>query len=177
MLWWVFREPRFEKYGMFAALGVGNQMIAVLPEIDLVIVNRANTYEGERTPMPELLDLIEEILEARTGEPPTTPRWCRWRPGPDPRLAAVSDPVDDFAGEWPYPPEPLGLPQRTTVNLKVDDGALVANSDSAGPSGSISSRTAPGSRRTATKTMFRFVIPRVRLPESQTATPSSGRRW
>jgi hypothetical protein len=46
---------------------VGNQMIAVLPESDMVIVNRANTYDGETTPMPALLDLIEQVLEARTG--------------------------------------------------------------------------------------------------------------
>ncbi len=64
---------------MAAALGVGNQMIAVLPEIDLVIVNRANTYDGQRTPMPELLDLIEAVLEARIGEP-----------NPDPELAPLS---------------------------------------------------------------------------------------
>ena len=27
-MWWVFREPRFARHGMFSALGVGNQMIA-----------------------------------------------------------------------------------------------------------------------------------------------------
>ena len=134
LLWWVFREPRFKQYGMAAALGVGNQMIAVLPDIDLVIVNRANTYEGQRTPMPELLDLIEAVLEARAGEPKANPELAPLAvPASDPRLKSVSDEkLAEFAGEWPYPPAPLGMPTFTTVSITVDDGALVAYSDVSG---------------------------------------------
>ena len=57
-MWWVFREPRFEPHGMVAALGVGNNMIAALPDSDLVVVNRANTYADEDTPLPALLDRL-----------------------------------------------------------------------------------------------------------------------
>ena len=146
LLWWVLREPRFKQYGMFAALGVGNQMIAVLPDIDLVIVNRANTYEGQRTPMPELLDLIEAVLEARAGEPQANPELAPLAvPAADPRLKKVPDEqLAEFVGEWPYPPPPLGLPQITTLNVTVDEGALVIYSDVRGafreylqPDGSI----------------------------------------
>jgi CubicO group peptidase (beta-lactamase class C family) len=134
LLWWVFREPRFKQYGMAAALGVGRQMIAVLPDLDLVIVNRANTYLGEGTPMPELLDLIEAVLEARVGPPRPDPDLVELtESGPDPRLHPVPDSqLAEFVGEWPYPPEPLGLPQRTTVSTTVDDGALVAFSEVSG---------------------------------------------
>jgi CubicO group peptidase (beta-lactamase class C family)/predicted negative regulator of RcsB-dependent stress response len=134
LLWWVFREPRFKQYGMAAALGVGNQMIAVLPDIDLVIVNRANTYEGQRTPMPELLDLIEEVLEARVGEPKAdTDLAPLVVPAADPRLKPVPDEqLAKFVGEWPYPPAPLGMPPVTTVSCTIDDGALVAYSDVSG---------------------------------------------
>jgi CubicO group peptidase (beta-lactamase class C family) len=59
--WWILRQPPFLDHGMYAALGVGNQFIAVLPKSDMVIVNRANTYEGEGTPMNGLLDLVAEI--------------------------------------------------------------------------------------------------------------------
>jgi CubicO group peptidase (beta-lactamase class C family) len=146
LLWWVYREPRFKRYGMASALGVGNQMIAVLPDIDLVIVNRANTYQGQRTPMPELRDLIEEVLEARVGEPrPDAELRPLTLPGPDPRLQPVPDEqLTEFAGEWPYPPAPLGLPERLTINFTVDHGALVSYSDVRGtfrkylqPDGSI----------------------------------------
>jgi len=134
MFWWVFREPRFKQYGMVAALGVGNQMIAVLPEIDLVIVNRANTYQGEGTPRPALLDLIEAVLEARLGEPQPDAELAPLEPpAPDPRLQHVADEkLAGFVGDWPYPPAPLGLPQRTTVSVAVDDGALVAYSEVSG---------------------------------------------
>ena len=134
LLWWVFREPRFKQYGMAAALGVGNQMIAVLPDIDLVIVNRANTYQGEGTPTPALLDLIEAVLEARIGTPRPDPELeILTVSAPDPRLNPVPDSqLAEFAGEWPYPPTPLGLPQRTTVSTTIDNGALVAFSEVSG---------------------------------------------
>ena len=134
LLWWIFREPRFKQYGMASALGVGNQMIAVLPDIDLVIVNRSNTYQGQRTPMPELLDLIEEVLEARVGEPKPDPELVPLAvPAPDPRLKPVlSVQLAEFVGEWPYPPTSLGLPPRTTVNMTVDNGVLVAFSEVSG---------------------------------------------
>jgi CubicO group peptidase (beta-lactamase class C family) len=134
LLWWIYREPRFKQYGMASALGVGNQMIAVLPDIDLVIVNRANTYQGQRTPMPGLLDLIEAVLEARVGEPNPDPELMPLAvPGSDPRLKPVpSVQLAEFVGEWPYPPTPLGLPPRTTVTMTVDDGALVAFSEVSG---------------------------------------------
>jgi CubicO group peptidase (beta-lactamase class C family) len=134
MLWWVLREERFKRHGMFAALGVGNQMIAVLPDIDVVIVNRADTYRGEETPRPELLDLVESVLEARTGRPVSDPNLAPIEiPSPDPRLAPVAaDRLAGFTGEWIFPPPPLGLPQLTTVSLTEDVGALVAYSEVSG---------------------------------------------
>jgi len=146
LLWWVFREPRFKQYGMASALGVGNQMIAVLPDIDLVIVNRANTYEGQRTPMPELLDLIEAVLEARIGEPRPDPELTPLTvPDPDERLRPVPEAkLAEFVGEWTYPPTPLGLPKRFTSSFTAADGALVSYSEVRGtfreyvqPDGSI----------------------------------------
>ncbi|UCF40481.1 MAG: serine hydrolase [Gemmatimonadota bacterium] len=125
-MWWVLRERRFEQYGMFAALGVGNQMIAVLPKIDMVIVNRANTYQGEGTPMGQLLDLVEQVLEARTGAPAADPQLVPLEVDADPMVTRASDDrLTEFVGEWDYPPAPLGLPSRMTVTITADDGHLV----------------------------------------------------
>ncbi len=124
--WWILREPRFARHGMYSALGVGNQMIAVLPKSDLVIVNRANTYEGEGTPTRALLNLIEQVLEARTGTPVTNPRLVALEVGTDPRVTKVSnDRLADFVGEWEFPPAPLALPAETTVQITAGDGHLV----------------------------------------------------
>ncbi len=131
--WWVFREPRFTRHGMYSALGVGNQMIAVLPKSDLVIVNRANTYQGEGTPMPALLDLIEQVLEARTGSPVAEPLLVPLEVGADTKITEVSDDwLGEFVGEWEFPPPPLGLPTRTTVSITAGEGHLVGFSPVAG---------------------------------------------
>jgi CubicO group peptidase (beta-lactamase class C family) len=126
-MWWVLREPRFTRHGMFAALGVGNQMIAVLPKTDLVIVNRANTYQGEGTPMPALLDLIEQVLEARTGSPVADPQLAPLEVGSDPKVTQVSgDRLEEFVGEWDYPPSPLGVPSLTKVRITAGEGHVVS---------------------------------------------------
>ncbi|MBZ0111097.1 MAG: serine hydrolase [Thermoanaerobaculia bacterium] len=133
-MWWIAREPRFERYGMAAALGVGNQMIAIFPDIDLVIVNRANTYHGETTPQSELLDLVEKILQARTGVPTAQPRLVPLpEAAPDSRLRpAVPESLDELVGVFPYPPNSLGLPEATTVSVKREGDHLVTFSEVSG---------------------------------------------
>ncbi len=131
--WWISRESRFAKYGMYSAQGVGNQMIAVLPKIDMVIVNRANTYQGEGTPMRQLLDLIEEILEARIGSSAANPVLAPLEAGSDPKVTEVSnDRLTEFLGEWKYPPEQLGLPPRTEFQITGGQGHLVSYSPTRG---------------------------------------------
>jgi CubicO group peptidase (beta-lactamase class C family) len=125
-MWWVYREPRFAKHGMYAASGVGNQKIAVLPKSDMVIVNRANTYLGQGTPSAQLLDLIEQVLEARTGTPVANPELAPLETEPDPKITKVPrSQLTEFAGEWDYPPAPLGLPKIATVSIQAADTHLV----------------------------------------------------
>ncbi len=133
-MWWVFREPRFERHGMYSALGVGNQMIAVLPEIDMVIVNRADTYAGERTPMPELLELIEQVLEARTGRASTDAELVALEPGTADPLATLATEarLAGMAGEWPYPPAALGMRAQTSVRITPGEGWLEVYSPNSG---------------------------------------------
>ena len=124
--WWILRQPPFLDQGMYAALGVGNQMIAVLPKSDMVIVNRANTYEGESTPMPALLDLIAEVLAARNGTPADNPTLRPLEVTADPRIThAPEEQLKEFVGEWPYPPAPLGQEPETTLSVTLGDGFLV----------------------------------------------------
>jgi CubicO group peptidase (beta-lactamase class C family) len=133
LMWWVPREPRFTRHGMFAALGVGNQMIAVLPRSDMVIVNRADTYEGEGTPARALLDLVEQVLDARTGAPVADPTLVPLEAGTDTLITHVPDDrLAPFVGEWRFPPPPLGLPAQTTVGITVGEGHLVSHVPIAG---------------------------------------------
>ena len=125
-MWWVYREPRFEQYGMASALGVGNQMIAALPEIDLVIVNRANTYDGESTPLPALLDLIEQVLEARIGEPVADAELAELE-DTTPRPGATAEAADltSFVGTWPDPPAAFGWPAEREIEVSLRGEELV----------------------------------------------------
>jgi hypothetical protein len=102
-------------------------MIAVLPDIDLVIVNRANTYHGQGTPTKGLLDLVEQVLEARTGTVSSSPRLLPLaEPPPDPwRTVASAERLSGFAGRFPVPPSPLGLPAESSVAITARDGHLL----------------------------------------------------
>lgn len=132
-MWWTYREPRFQRHGMYSAIGVGNQMIAVLPDIDLVIVNRADTFHGERTPLRGLLDLVEQVLVARTGQPVDDPVLVPLESRPDPLVTHAPDArLEPFVGEWRYPASPLGLPERTTLRVRMGPGHLVAHSPVSG---------------------------------------------
>jgi CubicO group peptidase (beta-lactamase class C family) len=134
LLWWVAREPRFERHGMFAALGVGNQMIAVFPDIDLVIVNRADTYHGQGTPTKALLDLVDQVLGARVAPPVAQPRLVPLDDAhPDSwRTAAAADSLSAFVGRFAAPPAPLGLPADGTVSFAAGEGHLVGVWERAG---------------------------------------------
>jgi CubicO group peptidase (beta-lactamase class C family) len=132
-MWWVMREPRFTPYGAYSAQGVGNQMIAVLPKADMVIVNRADTYEGENTPSRALLDLIEQVLAARTGTPAAAPALVPLEAAVDPLITHVpADRLAPLVGTWAFPAPPLGLPAQTTITLAAGDGHLVASIPVAG---------------------------------------------
>jgi CubicO group peptidase (beta-lactamase class C family)/Flp pilus assembly protein TadD len=124
-MWWVFLDPRFERYGAYAALGVGNQMIAVFPEIDIVIVNRANTYAGEGTPPAALADLVAQVLAARTGAPAADAALVPVQDGSAPGATRVdTERLDEFEGTWAYPAPILGLPPYTEVRLEPAGGHL-----------------------------------------------------
>ena len=127
--WWILRDARFEPYGAYTALGVGNQAIAVFPKLDMVIVNRANTYEGEGTPPPQLMDLMAQVIDARTGTAAANPQLAPLADQPDPLITRVSaEDLREFVGEWDFPAPPLGLPAAYQFDVTRGDGYLVASS-------------------------------------------------
>ncbi len=127
LYWWIPRDQELSRYGTYIAAGTGGQRIVVIPGLDMVIVNRANTFEGERTPHSELLNLIEQVLAARTGSAVSEPDLEPLVAEPDPRMThAREDQLEEFAGDWSFPSRTLGLPPLTTVRITIGDGHLVA---------------------------------------------------
>ena len=155
LMWWIFDgHADLAEAGMYAALGVGNQMIAVLPERDLVIVNRANTYEGESTSGPRLLALVKAIVasqgERRDAEPALEPLGA---------AASEHDFVRDpevlraYVGEFPYPAPSIGEPETETLVELESDRLLVTTSDA----GTFEFLLAPDGSFTAEDSHYRFV--------------------
>jgi CubicO group peptidase (beta-lactamase class C family) len=127
--WWILRDARFAPYGAYTALGVGNQAIAVFPKLDLVIVNRANTYEGEGTPPPALMELMDQVIRARTASASPDPELVPLEGQPDSLITQVpDDELNEYIGEWDFPAPPLGLPTTYQLDITRADGYLVASS-------------------------------------------------
>ncbi len=96
-MWWVNVDETDRKYGMYAALGYGGHMIAVLPRENLVFVNRDNTYLGESTGRVELLQLIDAVLDAKVAPPKAKPHLV------------------------PLRVEPRGIPAEPDVTIRLED--------------------------------------------------------
>jgi CubicO group peptidase (beta-lactamase class C family) len=77
-LWWVSGE--LKDLGMYSALGVGAQIIAVLPGANLVVVQRVDTYIGKQQ-QPDLR-LFKMILAAKVSEPKTNPKFIALQNSP-----------------------------------------------------------------------------------------------
>jgi len=76
--------------------------------------------------MPELLDLVEQVLEARTGEAADNPGLAPLGESADPLITTASDAVlTEMVGEWDFPPGLLGLDAFTKVAVTASDGHLV----------------------------------------------------
>ena len=133
-MWWIARDPQLEANGFFAARGVGNQMIVAMPDSDIVIVNRANTYQREDTPGPELLALIKQVLDARTTAPVKNPRLEVLSPAStEPFVTRVSDQKSErYTGEFTVPPSSMGLPSAGSFSISVQDGHLLSYSPEQG---------------------------------------------
>src|SRR5690606_20681278 len=74
-LWWVAVDGKhFEgNYaapdGLFTARGNGGHVIAVIPELDFVLVHRADTYVSDkRVSYTEVGYLLQHVLNAYEGE-------------------------------------------------------------------------------------------------------------
>jgi tetratricopeptide (TPR) repeat protein len=102
-------------------------MIAVLPDSDLVIVNRADTYHRQGTPTKELLDLVEQVLEARVSLSVAQPRLVPLEDAPPDawKTTLPAGRLDGLAGRFAVPPPALGLPAEGTVSFTPREGHLV----------------------------------------------------
>ncbi len=76
-LWWVSDKLDTE---MYYASGVGGQRIGVLPEEDLVIVHRTDTYVNKNVSEEDITALIKQILAAKVSRASRNPKLQEFNP-------------------------------------------------------------------------------------------------
>jgi len=72
-MWWIYPQGYGAEWGLlyssrfrtYAALGAYGQVIAVIPDAELVFVHRVNSYQGDDVPLSDITVLLDKILAAR----------------------------------------------------------------------------------------------------------------
>jgi CubicO group peptidase (beta-lactamase class C family) len=103
MMWWTYapasisdeRYPNASRQRIVLARGTGGQAIFVIPDADLVVVERGDTDNGREVAGPAEWSIVDALLEARTGRPSLEPSFLPLKSRP---LASQLPPV-----EWPVP--------------------------------------------------------------------------
>jgi len=118
-LWWVSETHQGKK--MYYASGLGGHRIIVLPEDDMVIVSRSNTYENRMIRENDLEDLVGSIIDAKVSEPITKPRLKEYNPSPSVLPNQYTGSMDQYLGAYEHPF--LGMMEIT----KSDSGYVLKN--------------------------------------------------
>jgi CubicO group peptidase (beta-lactamase class C family) len=118
--WTIATHPRYARYGMISATTLGHT-IDVLPALDLVVVQRSNSFHGPIATEAAQLRLLDRILHARRGEPVARPELIALAEE-RPRLQTV--PLSDEArervvGTYRYP---FGVDVRVSAG---SDGLVI----------------------------------------------------
>jgi len=103
-MWWISRDSRLKKLGMYSAMGTGVQTIDVLPGADLVFVHRVNTYTRKRVGDQNRLKLLKMILDARMSPPKQNPRLIPL-PGKKQPMGTIQLPADtlmQYTGHYKF---------------------------------------------------------------------------
>lgn len=66
-------QGRWHDLGMYISVGTGHHYVAVIPKLDLVIVDRADSFAGGQTPTKELWERWDFIVNALEDSPSTNP--------------------------------------------------------------------------------------------------------
>lgn len=74
--WWM-PAGEMERYDTYLASGAGSQTIMVLPELDVVFVYRASAILERGVNGLEVRDILQVLLDARTGDAPAKPEFVR----------------------------------------------------------------------------------------------------
>ncbi len=136
-MWWLLSAGVLGPYDTYAALGVGQQLIAVMPPVDMVAVNRTDTYAGDRPSIESIEAVVAAVVAARTSDGIPNPRRVPLVTPTFPKAGDGAHAVDTeqlakWAGSALVPAPVLGLDDRNECTLAVDGGSLLMHTPRAG---------------------------------------------
>jgi CubicO group peptidase (beta-lactamase class C family) len=100
LLWWVDSIAGRKTY---YASGAGGHRVIIIPEEDLVIVHRVNTYEGARVGVAQINQMVSEILNAQTGAKTiNSPKLTPFITTRTPEVSTVNINMDQFLGTYKH---------------------------------------------------------------------------
>ncbi len=125
-LWWIL-GGEFKDLGMYAALGVGSQIIAVIPKANMVIVQRVDTYVGKQ--VPPNARLIKMILEAKVSDAKSDPKVRPLQNTPSFKRPELIHLEDDALSKYIVSNYRMG---RRLMDIKKLDNELILDSPNFG---------------------------------------------
>ena len=102
-LWWVSNGIKGEP--MYYTSGTGGHRIIILPESDIVIVHRTNTFERKNVSESEVIQLVEKILDAKISNAKKGAKTIRLTPGYNlPETVKLDQSiVEKYTGNYKHP--------------------------------------------------------------------------
>ncbi len=100
-MWWT-EIGRLDELGTFTAYGYGGHAVFVIPGARLVLVHRADTYDGRNVSFRAVRNILRQVLRARTGPPKAQPALTPLptSPAADPGVALTADQRASLTGQY-----------------------------------------------------------------------------
>ena len=101
LMWWVYpagsagadKYPHLDRQRIWLARGTGGQAMFVLPDLQLVVVHRADTDQARLVPGRAIWAMLEAIVAAREGDGTPRPRLDALHPRPLPGAPPPAPPI------------------------------------------------------------------------------------
>lgn len=128
-MWWII-GGELKKYGAYTAYGVGTQTITVVPGKNIVFVHRVDTYVGDRVRTGRILQLLLNLIDAKTSDGVDNPTLVQLQTMPSrwKFVKLAPNVLNQFAKTYTYP-------SGRNVEVKLDQGELLATVDGFGTFG------------------------------------------
>lgn len=124
-MWWLL-GGELGQHGAYTALGVGDQAITIIPDLELVFVHRVNTYADNRVSLQDVIELLEQLIDSKIEAGHSDPALVRLEnPAPSGFVRLSDELLQRYARTYTFP-------SGRTVEVSLQDGQLVSHNEQLG---------------------------------------------